>query len=382
MPPRIDEYDVFTIPHSRMKQLVNSCNKNLHVTDFADNDALFSLLTNLQSIFGEFKSHEDIENEHIMAKLKSKLAAMAVYNSAVCNCHKDDEFTPLIELVETGYLCMNKSRTIGERISYGVRLRKALARFTRVFVPHMKEEEDVFQPLLVKYFTRAELVAMKNAVIKAHMQQRKAMMAMARSSATATTATPHSPQSTTTPVSTFSSSFCSSAPTPLVETTAVASIDSLPNELMLKVVGMLPLCDRFRAARVSKRWNALVYDASHWSELRYVDWRRHATQQEEDLNEDYGEDDDDFFYAGEENIHDDDDQVINNNNNNNNNEVRLFRFWLRCLLPRVGADVVKLDLSHCRSLDNNTARRVLQMCANLHTLDISYTKLSDNAFRR
>lgn len=43
------------------------------MTDFANNDALFALLTNMQSVFIEFKSHEEIENEHIMKKLKSKL---------------------------------------------------------------------------------------------------------------------------------------------------------------------------------------------------------------------------------------------------------------------------------------------------------------------
>ena len=45
----------------------------LTVTDFANNDALFELLNNLDNVFKEFKSHEEIENEHIMLKLKQKL---------------------------------------------------------------------------------------------------------------------------------------------------------------------------------------------------------------------------------------------------------------------------------------------------------------------
>ena len=43
------------------------------MTDFANNDALFELLNNLDNVFKEFKSHEEIENEHIMLKLKQKL---------------------------------------------------------------------------------------------------------------------------------------------------------------------------------------------------------------------------------------------------------------------------------------------------------------------
>ncbi len=45
----------------------------MNVTDFSNNDALIALLSNLENIFTEFKSHEEIENEHIMKKLKSKL---------------------------------------------------------------------------------------------------------------------------------------------------------------------------------------------------------------------------------------------------------------------------------------------------------------------
>ena len=56
-----------------MKYLPYTNKKKLVVTDFANNDALFVLLTNLQGVFKEFKSHEEIENKYIMAKLKSKL---------------------------------------------------------------------------------------------------------------------------------------------------------------------------------------------------------------------------------------------------------------------------------------------------------------------
>lgn len=69
--------------------------------------------------------------------------SMAIYNSAVCNCHKDDEFTPLFDLVNSGYLFINKTNSVSERLNFGIRLRKALSSFTKRFVPHMKEEEEV-----------------------------------------------------------------------------------------------------------------------------------------------------------------------------------------------------------------------------------------------
>lgn len=70
---------------------------------------------------------------------------MAIYNSAVCNCHKEDEFTPLFNLVEMGYLYLNKTKSTSEKISFGIKLRRALGQFTKRFIPHMKEEEEVFR---------------------------------------------------------------------------------------------------------------------------------------------------------------------------------------------------------------------------------------------
>ncbi len=243
MAQKSEDTNVFRIPHGRMMQLVNTCNNKLVVTDFANSDALFGLLTNLQRVFKEFKSHEDIENEFIMKKLKSKLKDLAIHNTAVCNCHTEDEFTPLFELVDTGYLHINKAKTTSEKISFGVKLRKALNQFTKRFVPHMKEEEEVFQPLLVKYFTEEELVEMKIVVIKCHMQRRKA------------------------------DSYGGLSEAGLFEAMAEqGGIDQIPNEIMLKIFSCLSNSEKLKAAQVSRRWNQLVYSKANWSRLNFAEW--------------------------------------------------------------------------------------------------------------
>jgi F-box/leucine-rich repeat protein 5 len=73
MPPKFDEVDVFSIPHSRMKILVRSCSEKVDITDFTNNDELMRCLNTLYGVFKEFKSHEEIENECIMMRLKKKL---------------------------------------------------------------------------------------------------------------------------------------------------------------------------------------------------------------------------------------------------------------------------------------------------------------------
>jgi hypothetical protein len=45
--------------------------------------------------------------------------------------------------VDMGYLHVDKTKTTSERLHFGVKFRKALNEFTKKFLPHMKEEEEV-----------------------------------------------------------------------------------------------------------------------------------------------------------------------------------------------------------------------------------------------
>ena len=216
----------------------------------------------MHNVFKEFKSHEDIENEHIMKQLKLKLKAMEIYNSAVCNCHKDDEFTPLMKLVETGYLFINKSKTTSERINYGITLRKALNKFTNIFIPHMKEEEEIFQPLLLKYFSLGELSEMKNIVIKLHIQQRKRFVG--------TKLENNKNVLIKTTISAIEKPLHLSIAT---NNQQVNSINDFPNEIMLKIFANLSFRDKFKCSQVSRKWNCLIYDKLNWKELNFNDWK-------------------------------------------------------------------------------------------------------------
>lgn len=350
MTQKHDETNVFKIPHGRMMQLVNTCNNKLVVTDFANSDALFGLLTNLQGVFKEFKSHEEIENEFIMKKLKSKLTALAIHNTAVCNCHKEDEFTPLFDLVDTGYLHINKTKTTSEKISFGVKLRKALNQFTRRFVPHMKEEEEVFQPLLMKYFSEEELVEMKIIVIKCHMQRRK------------------------------TDSFGGVNDAAGAGSEHRSGIDDLPSELMLKIFSYLNNSEKLKAAQVSHRWNELVYSKVNWRSLNFMEWIGpnkyvNSTDYDSDMEPRRS-----FGFKDIEYI-DDSDEEYEDESQIQEQEVKLLQFWIKNFLPKVGASVRDLNISQCKSLNNNLARRILQLCPNLKVLNLSYTNIGDNSFR-
>jgi hypothetical protein len=78
-----------------------------------------------------------------MKKLKKKLKQHSTMDNTelICNCHKVDRFSPLMSLFRDGYAFIRGGNA--DRMSYGVKLHKAMMKFYDDFVPHMHEEENV-----------------------------------------------------------------------------------------------------------------------------------------------------------------------------------------------------------------------------------------------
>lgn len=85
-----------------------------------------------------------------MKKLKEKLKALSIRNTALCNCHSDNRLTDMLELVQDGYKCTQKTEL--DRKNFGLKLRKALEDFTEQFIPHMEEEEEVYIFILISFY--------------------------------------------------------------------------------------------------------------------------------------------------------------------------------------------------------------------------------------
>ncbi|CAF4643308.1 unnamed protein product, partial [Rotaria sp. Silwood2] len=173
VPIMFDELNVFTFPHSRMRKLLNCCTSEFGHTDFTSLNDFEELLIRLQRIFTEFMAHEEIENHLVMKKLKKKLKQNSPIDDSelICNCHKVDRFTPLMTLFRDGYAFIRRGNA--DRMSYGVKLHKAMRNFYKDFVPHMNEEENDIQPLLSKYFTEIEIKMMRTEIIKMTLQKRE-----------------------------------------------------------------------------------------------------------------------------------------------------------------------------------------------------------------
>lgn len=166
-------------------------------------------------------------------------------------------------MLRDGYTCT-------DRISFGHRLCQAVAEFTETFLPHMAEEEEVFQPLLVQYFDREELLQLKEQVIQQHELWKEKLLRQ---------------KETARVLLELLETVDNDALQTLVELTAEklaqepadeteCGFDRLPAEMTTRVFSYLSPLDLTRCARVSKRWNVLAYSSDLWRRVYPTNWAK------------------------------------------------------------------------------------------------------------
>jgi F-box/leucine-rich repeat protein 5 len=148
-----------------MVKLVNDIERELSATDFCDAQSYLQLLGHLSTNFHVFQTHEEIENRYIVGELMPRLPCN--HKAKLENdLHSNNRLSTLVNLVSEGLQmgwCSEEAR-----VDFGERLKTAIASFTVDFLPHMREEEEVFLPLLVQYFSEPELKKLTRDVIELH----------------------------------------------------------------------------------------------------------------------------------------------------------------------------------------------------------------------
>ena len=192
----------------------------------------------------------------------------------------------ILNLLRDGYTCTSKP--ISERISFGSQLQKAVSDFTRHFIPHMQEEEEIFQPLLMKYFAHEELLLLKEQVIQQHEIWKEKLMAQ-KETAENMLALLDTVASEVTDYRSGNDEEYQETLQTLVELTCEnltknnkiegdtvleAGFDNLPQEMMLHIFSFLNPLDRTRCAQVSKHWNMLVYSPQLWKVIYPTNWAK------------------------------------------------------------------------------------------------------------
>ena len=206
--------------------------------------------------------------------------------------------------------------------------KRELTREIRVFVneyfPHMEEEESLFQPLLMQYFTEKELVQLHIKIIELHQ-------------------TLSSPSVTRK----ISDDPC--------------HILSVPNEVIVKVMSNLSVRDLLSVSQSCKRFQLLSYTPTLWKHLHISNWANRIYNNPM-LPILHVEKPPDGSFECAERAH------------------TILTYVIKKIIPLCGSSIESLIVSNINSVRSTMLLTILQACPNLQYIDFSYSDIIDSAF--
>uniref|UniRef100_A0AAV2KSM6 F-box/LRR-repeat protein 5 n=1 Tax=Knipowitschia caucasica TaxID=637954 RepID=A0AAV2KSM6_KNICA len=359
-----------------MKQLVGLYCEKLSQTNFSNNNDFRSFLQSLCSTFKEFKMHEQIENEYIINLLQQRCCT-------VYNVHSDNKLSEMLSLFEKG---LQNVKNEYEQLNYAQQLKERLEAFTQDFLPHMKEEEEVFQPMLMEYFSYEELKDIKKQVIAQHSSQQQwdssaevlkglSLWSQAEELHKAFKYSDHEKAD-------------------YVDRNAQAHISQLPTEIMLRLFRYLGPEDLCRCSQVCRSWSELAKTGSLWRHLYPVRWARGDYYNGPPADQDQEPDDDwvkscqkeGLAYQERDEDADVDESDVSGQTDsykaitNAQREKKLLNDLIHHLLPAVGGSVKSIVLAYSSTVSSKMVRQILNLCPNISLLDLTQTDVTDSAF--
>ncbi|KAK3746036.1 hypothetical protein QZH41_012980 [Actinostola sp. cb2023] len=368
----------------------------ISATNFQDNKSLHGLLSCIDSIFHELKNHEEVENKCIMGKLQLRLTNEQIA-AIVKDIHKHSHVRQILFLIKRGFKTAKRKKTLLNIINYESKLRKAVDEFEKDFFPHMKHEEEVFQPLLMEYFSYEELKTIKEKVVDLHVafsehQSSNASHVYNESQAISFES---SSDSDSADIDEYSKK---TTYTKRTDNEIQPELLKFPPEIMLRILSYLSPKDLCRTSQVCRRWALLARDGQLWKELfpaRWIfrnDWRFGVPSDDEvcDCNckGSFGTLDEDFKLLDLRSYYADDDADVdesgNSDDDNEDDNRQILKSQLRrmlgmaeYLLPYVGKSVQVLSLGCSPLLSNALVFKILCKCPNVEKLVMSQTTVTD-----
>ncbi|XP_016358703.1 F-box/LRR-repeat protein 5 [Sinocyclocheilus anshuiensis] len=374
MAPFPDEVDVFTGPHWRMKQLVGLYSEKLSNTNFSNNRDFRSFLQSLLATFEEFKMHEQIENECIMELLQER-------SQTVYHVHADNKLSEMLSLFQKG---LRSVKSECEQLNYAQQLKERLEAFTQDFLPHMKEEEEVYQPMLMEYFTYEELKAIKRQVMLQHCSNLS--WSSAADLLKSLNLWSHAEELRK------AFKYSDHEKTEDERGSGLASVLVLPQELLLRIFRFLGPADLCRCGQVCSVWAQVAKTGSLWRHLYPVRWARGdyycgpPGESDQEPDEDWVkslQDEGRAYQEWDEDADVDESEAAAEESPDISavqREKRLLNGIVQNLLPAVGPSVRSLSLAYSSAVSSKMVRQILSLCPNLTHLDLTQTDVSDSAF--
>jgi len=364
------DVDVFTIPHFRMKHLLVKASKKVESTDFSNSISFSCLLNELMSTFLEIKQHEEIENKYIMKILKRKLQGEALKKLLV-HLHAHSHIADILNHVRKTEREFNEGLCTNLK-DQGRKLNKVIQHFFEEYVPHMVEEEQVLQPLLMEFLTHSELRQIQIIVLQLHHLKEKNL-------------------SSDEFIDRYLKDLHIGEQIKEEELISLTpSINCLPTEIISHIFSYLGPKDLCQCAQVNQSWSELSFTGSLWQTIHPSYWVNGQwifgdSLTSDDCNCDCSPNYELTTFTDELNegtIDSSDTSSIISDSEDNLNELMQKELTIlnglnRYVLPKVGGSVKTLVLECSKAITNGLLFRMLSQCSNLEYLDISQTIISD-----
>jgi hypothetical protein len=153
-------YNIFNQIHKALRALLYDSSLQLQQTDFADPAQVRAVTGRVQLVLEMFEGHAHTENNFILPKLSA-------YEPSVCDAFEKEheEDMQLGEIVAVLLRAVNEATTVEVSKEMGQQLVIAFIDFMVFNLDHMKEEEDVLNNLLWRYYSDEELVGLTRSIV-------------------------------------------------------------------------------------------------------------------------------------------------------------------------------------------------------------------------
>ena len=353
----------------------------------------------------------------------------------MCNCHEDSKLLYVISQVERVYTAPSEA----ERQREGHLLQDAIRIFLDEFVPHMDEEEKIFTPLLTENFETKELADMSEMVMKQHslfrakVKSEKSLKAVKRKRSTddyddvlGIVQSANEFEFSLEQIK-FRKTYCeevdemtgvsakkaknddtkrrgnesrttaealkeeSPAPGPGASTSAPTDVGHafhsalLPDEIMIKILGLLGPKDLLRLARTNHGFHRLVFTPKLWRRVLPTQWARGNWSFQPEVFADDRKGEPSSSLASLASSTDSLNSVLSSSDSSvedaagqassgshfftrfiatTSRESRVFNGVARHLLPRIGGGVELIRMTHSRGITDQHVRGMLRQVIN------------------
>jgi Hemerythrin HHE cation binding domain len=156
----MQRYNIFNQIHKGLRALLYETARQIQHTDFRNVEEAESIIGRINEVVRLFEKHAHSEDNHVFPAIEKYEPSVA---DAFEQEHVKDHF--LGELLTASISLYSYAAVITEKGEAGRQIHSAYVKFMVFNLEHMRKEEEIINPLLWRYYTDADLMAITQEII-------------------------------------------------------------------------------------------------------------------------------------------------------------------------------------------------------------------------